>query len=571
VCPASPGGADVAGPGLLCYKKAMIRTAGLNAWNKPIHRALASSARERVLERILAGDYTVWKDEDRGITKRLGWLDPVPKALKALPAIDAFVNGVRRDGISRVLLLGMGGSSLAPEVFSRVFRARPGYPRLEILDTTAPDAVARTARGIDIGKTLFIVSSKSGTTAETSSLFNYFYGRACDALGEEGAGPHFAVITDPGSPLEGLAGRHGFRRVFLGDPEVGGRFSALSVFGLVPAAVAGIDVRKALVRSEATIRACRSTDPGDNPAALLGTVLGVLAGRGVDKATIFASARVRSLGAWLEQLVAESTGKDGKGILPVPEDAPASPLAYGPDRLFVHARFGADASLDKGLAALSKRGFPVITIGFPDTLSLPGQFYLWEMATAVAGHILGIDPFDQPDVEATKKKTREALQAAGAGATEGPSRSGPKAADPEAGTLERFLSRPRKGAYIALQAFVDPSPATVKAFREFRDSIRDATRLPVTLGFGPRFLHSTGQLHKGDAGRGLFLQFVVRAKADVPIPEVDGARPAPSFGTLIAAQARGDLLALEEAGRNVIRLEPGADVRAGLRRLAGAL
>jgi transaldolase/glucose-6-phosphate isomerase len=547
----------------------VIRTANLSAWNRPIHKALALIARDRVLKRILAKDFTVWKDEDRGITNRLGWLDPVPTALEALSAIEEFANGVRKAGMARAILLGMGGSSLAPEVFSRVFRARPGYPRLDILDTTAPDAVARTARGIDIGETLFIVSSKSGTTAETSSLFNYFHGLACDALGKDRAGRHFVSITDPATPLEALARRHGFRRVFLGDPDVGGRFSALTVFGLVPAALTGVDVRKTLARSEATIRTCRSTDPGDNPAALLGTVLGVLAERGVDKATIFASARVRSLSAWLEQLIAESTGKEGKGILPVPEDAPAPPLAYGPDRLFVHIRFGTDATLDKGVAALSKRGFPVITIGFPDALSLPGHFYLWEMATAVAGHILGIDPFDQPNVEATKKKTGEALEAFERKRLEEPAAASPEAF--YAGVLARFLSKARKGAYIALQAFLDPSAATVKAFREFRDALRDATRLPVTLGFGPRFLHSTGQLHKGDAGKGLFIQFVGRGKADLPIPEVDGVRPAPSFGTLIAAQAQGDLEVLEEAGRKVIRLDLEASVRGGLRKLVGAL
>jgi transaldolase / glucose-6-phosphate isomerase len=546
----------------------MIRTANLTTREKPIRRALDSIAGDRVLERILAKDFTVWKDVGQGITNRLGWLDPIPKALEELPAIEAFVHDARKAGSARAILLGMGGSSLAPEVFGRVFKGRPGYPRLDILDTTAPDAIARVARNIDIRRTLFIVSSKSGTTAETSSLFNYFYGLACDALGEEGAGRHFVAITDPGTPLEGLARRHGFRHVFLGDPEVGGRFSALSIFGLVPAALAGVDIRKALARSKGTIEDCRSTDPGNNPALQLGAVLGILAGRGVDKATIFASTRVRSLGAWLEQLIAESTGKEGKGILPVPEDTPAPPRAYGPDRLFVHIRFGADATLDKGVAALSKKGFPLITIGFPDALSLPGQFYLWEMATAVAGHILGINPFDQPNVEATKKKTGEALLAAGAGAPEGPSRSGRKS--PDCLALKRLLSRPRKGAYIALQAFIDPSPATAKAFREFRDALRDATRLPVTLGFGPRYLHSTGQLHKGDSGRGLFIQFVGPGKADVPIPEVDGSRPAPSFGTLIAAQARGDLEALEEAGRKVLRLDLGANVRAGLRYLKGA-
>jgi glucose-6-phosphate isomerase len=547
----------------------MLRTAGLSVLEKPVRRALDSIARRRVLERILAGDFTVWKDEDLGITKRLGWLDPVPKALESLPAIEAFTAGVRSDGISRILLLGMGGSSLAAEVFSRVFRARPGYPRLDILDTTAPDAVRRTARSIDIGKTQFIVSSKSGTTTETTSLFSYFYGLARDALGNKRAGRRFVAITDAGSPLEALARRHGFGRVFAGDPDVGGRFSALSVFGLIPASLCGVDVRKALARSGRIIEACRSIDPAANPAALLGTILGVLAERGVDKATLFTSPRVRSLGAWLEQMIAESTGKEGKGILPVPEDAPSAPRSYRRDRLFIHVRFGADAALDKGIAALSKRGFPVITIGFPDALSLPGQFYLWEMATAVAGHVLGINPFDQPNVETAKMKTREALRTAGPDAPEGPSRPGLNASDAE--VLKRFLSTPPEGAYIALQAFVDPSPATVTAFREFKDALREAARLPVTLGFGPRYLHSTGQLHKGDAGRGLFIQLIGREKADLPIPEIDGARPAPSFGTLIAAQARGDLLALEESGRRVLRLDLGMNVRADLRRLRSVL
>lgn len=559
----------LSGPAFYVIKRPMIRTSGLNIHARSLRRTLDAMARERVLDRILSGDFTVWKDDSRGISDRLGWLDPLPKALAALPSMEKLAREIGASGTRRVLLLGMGGSSLAPEVFGRVFKARSGYPRLDILDTTAPDAVARTARGIDVGKTLFIVSSKSGTTAETSSLFNYFYGLACAALGEGRAGRHFLAITDPATPLDALARRHGFRNVLHGDPEVGGRFSALSAFGLVPAALAGVDVRKALARSDRTIRACRSTEPGDNPAALLGAVLGVLGRRGVDKATIFTSARVRSLGAWLEQLIAESTGKEGKGVLPVPEDAPAPPAAYGPDRLFVHVRFGADAALDRDLASLANRGFPVIEIAFPDALSLPGQFYLWEMATAVAGHVLGINPFDQPDVEATKKRTREALRAAAEGALGEPSRRGPRA--PDAAPLKGFLARPGKRAYIALQAFLDPSPATAKALRELRDVLRDKTRLPVTLGFGPRYLHSTGQLHKGDSGKGLFVQFVGRAQGDLPIPEIDGARPAPSFGTLIAAQARGDLEALQAAGRRVIRLDLGENPGACLRTLSRAL
>lgn len=546
----------------------MVVRSRLSTWERSVDAALTAMAEARILERILAHDHTVWKDEDREITNRLGWLDPLPAARKALPEIEGLVSEVRREGIARILLLGMGGSSLAPEVFTRVFGHRPGFPRLDIVDTTSPDALARISRGLDPRKTLFIVSSKSGTTAETTALFNYFRGLAVSALGDGQAGDRFIAITDPGSPLESLAGRHGFRHVFRGDPEVGGRFSALTVFGLVPAALAGVDVMKTLARSEGLIESCRASDPSSNPAVVLGAFLGVLARKGIDKATLFASRRARPLRAWLEQLIAESTGKEGKGILPVPEDGPAPPRIYGPDRCFIHIAFGRDKTPDRAFGALERRGFPCIRLRLPEAGLLPAQFYLWEMATAVAGHILGVNPFDQPDVEATKRRTREALAAAASG---GRLESGETMREAGAEALAKLLAKPRKGAYVALQAFLDPTPAAEAALGAFRDRLREATRLPVTLGFGPRYLHSTGQLHKGDAGRGLFVQIVSRAKTDVPIPEVDGARPAPAFGALIAAQSLGDLLALEAAGRRVIRLDIGADVLPGLSKLAGLI
>ena len=545
-----------------------MRTTGLSAHEASVGRAMDGLARGRILERILSGDFTVWGSEDREISNRLGWLDPLPKALRALPAAEEFARDVCRDGMRQAVLLGMGGSSLAPEVFGRVFKTRPGFLHLDVLDTTSPEAIARVARRLDVAKTLFVVSSKSGTTAETLSLFGYFHRLVRDAVGDSRAGRHFAAITDPGSPLEGLARRLGFRSVFPGDPEIGGRYSALSVFGLVPAALVGVDVRAALSRSEAMIRSCRSVDPAGNPAARLGVVLGVLARAGVDKATIFTSARIRPLGAWLEQLLAESTGKQGKGILPVPEDAPAVPGVYGPDRLFIQLRFGADAALDKGVEALMEQDLPVVAIGVSDALFLPGQFYLWEMATAIAGHILGINPFDQPNVESAKARTREALKAPGTESPAPPLRGpGPGSA----GALKKFLARPGKNAYIALQAFLDPTPAAARALGGLRDSLRDSTRLPVTMGFGPRYLHSTGQLHKGDSGRGLFIQLIVRPGTDLAVPEVEGIRAAPTFGALFAAQARGDFEALEAAGRRVIRLDLGKNAAAGLRTLSAAL
>ena len=534
-------------------------TINLERWERVVRKALNGLKKQRVLERIAAGDWTVWKKEDREISNRLGWVDPFPRVAEELAGINAFVREVREDGFSRILLLGMGGSSLAPEVFGRTFRTRKGFPDLDILDTTSPDAVDRAGRSLDRAKALFLVSSKSGTTVETTSLFNYFYALMRERLGFVQAGLRFTAITDPGTRLEALARHLGFRHLFSGDPAVGGRFSALTVFGLVPAALKGIDIGRILAINEGTIRACRSKDPDANPAAYLGTILGIMASRGIDKATFFVSPKVRTLSAWLEQLIAESTGKEGRGILPVPEHSPAEPHSYGRDRLFIYIRCGADKNLDAGISALRKNGFPVLTLSMPDASSLPGHFYLWEMATAVAGHVLGVNPFDQPDVESTKIKTKEVLSAGGRAVGMEREERGEKLMD--------FLSGARVGSYIVIQAFLDPLPAVGRALDKLKDQVRERTGLPVTLGFGPRYLHSTGQLHKGDAGRGFFIQLVSEAKADVPIPDVDGVRPAESFGQLFSAQARGDRMALREGGRRVIHIDLGEDSRTGLIRL----
>jgi glucose-6-phosphate isomerase len=555
---------SIVSPGLLCYKNPVIETANLDRWNTPIRRALATMAREKVMERILARDWTVWKAEDREISTRLGWLDPFPGVMAALPGIEAFAGGIRKAGFTRALVLGMGGSSLAPEVFSLAGgRKRASIP-LRILDTTSPAAVARAARNLNPAKTFFIVSSKSGTTAETMALFNFFYDLVSAARGKKRAGAGFTAITDPGTALEDLARRLGFRRIFAGDPAVGGRFSALTVFGLAPAAVAGFDLRGAMAASQPVIQACRSADPERNPAAVLGTILGILARSGIDKAVFPVSALARPFADWLEQLIAESTGKQGKGILPVLENNPEAPGARGRDRIFILTEGPSQAT-----ERLRRAGTPMVTVFSEGGLSLPGRFYLWEMAIAVAGHHLGVNPFDQPDVESTKKKTWEALSAPGTG---GPAAFGAVAAGPgSAQNLAAFLSGARPGGYIAIQAYLDPAPAIRESLEALRGTVQERTGLPVTFGFGPRYLHSTGQLHKGGSARGSFVQIFGGVKIDVPIPEVDRKRPAPSFGALIRAQALGDWMALREAGRRVIRIDPGRPVARGLLDLARTL
>ena len=547
-----------------------------------LDRSLCSFEKERIVSRIWDKDWTVWKAEDKEVTNRLGWLTSPRSAEDEGPALEAFAASLRGEGLTRAVVLGMGGSSLAPEVFARLFATRDSALELEVLDTTEPGTVAAATARLDLGKTLFLVSSKSGTTAELIALLSYFYDRARRELGDDRAGGQFVAVTDPGTPLEALAGSLRFRRTFPGRPDIGGRFSALSVFGLLPAAIKGIDLKRLLRSSRAVADECRVEKPDENPGARLGAILGIAAAKGLDKLTLFVPPRLRPLAGWLEQLIAESTGKEGKGIVPVIEDDPGSPESYGKDRLFVELGLAGEPRPDGRVQALIEAGAPLVRLTLDDPYSLAGHFFLWEFTTAVAAHFLKINPFDQPDVESTKKKTREIL--AGPGGVGGAALdsahpaanglriigSGPQEGPAEA--MARFLGGSREGDYIAVLAFLPPAEAVGKLLALFANGLRLKHRLPVTLGFGPRYLHSTGQLHKGDGNKGLFLFLTEADMPEVPIPAVPGiSRPAAAFADLFAAQGRGDGMALMEKGRRVLRVEIDGPVEAGLKTLTALL
>ncbi len=530
---------------------------------------LAGLEKDAVVRRVWERDWTVWKPEDREISNRLGWLDAPVAAAPDVPDLEAFAAAVRGEGLTRAVVLGMGGSSLAPEVFARSFPTAPGGLELEVLDTTEPGAVAEAAARLDTGRTLFLVSSKSGSTAELVALLSFFYDRAVRALGRTAAGRRFAAITDPGSPLEALAGSLGFRRIFHGRPDIGGRFSALSAFGLLPAALKGLDLPRLLGSAAAAAGECRSGAIERNPGAFLGAALGAAALRGMDKLTLFVPPRFAPLAGWLEQLVAESTGKEGRGIVPVVEDRPDFPGRSGSDRFFVE--FGEEAAgrTDAGGRAISEAGAPLLRLALDDPYELGGHFFVWEFATAVAGHVLGINPFDQPDVESTKRMTRQVL----AGAEEAGPETRAEAAGPASGSsLSRFLGGRRDGDYLAVLAFLPRRPEVEAGLAGLAGRLSSRTLLPVTVGFGPRYLHSTGQLHKGDGNRGLFLMLVGAGLPEVGIPEVPGlVRPARDFAALIRAQARGDEMALREKGRRVLVLELAKPVEKSLAALNAAL
>lgn len=554
-------------------------------------------ARDRVAPRIWARE-AVWARGGNGrqdVRRVLGWLDSIePSAVDPLLSkARGFASDLRREGTTDVFVLGMGGSSLAPEVFARM-AAPPGAGartpgRVRVLDTTAPEAVHR-ALEVPARRLFGLVSSKSGTTTETLALFNVLYDHARTELGESGAGARFAAITDPGTPLERLALQSGFRKVFAGCPEIGGRFSALSAFGLVPAELAGVDTWAVVEGARATAALCRRETAGastkdGNPGAELGAILGGLAAGGRDKLLLHISPRLPGFGAWIEQLVAESTGKDGKGILPVVlESFDEARRLAGPDRLLVLVTAPGEEVPAEALREAASQ-MPVFEAAVGDgagpdakgdAAALGGQFFLWEFATAVAGYLLDINPFDQPNVESTKVRTREILKAGGGGVAAGTPAAAGESFEPgepflrdkdiavqsgaPGGTLREaladFLDPAGPGSYIAIQAFLDPSPENRERLAKLRRSLIESRGIPVTAGFGPRYLHSTGQLHKGDAGRGLFVQLGERPIRDVAIPSVPGSpAPAPSFGALIAAQGRADAAALRERGRKVLKVE----------------
>lgn len=548
------------------------------ALEESVSRALDQLERENIVARIWQHDHTVWQPEADEVSNRLGWLDIVRRMQPEIPALEAMRDELIAQGIRDVVLLGMGGSSLAPEVFYTVF-AGEGLA-LSVLDSTAPDAVLQLAAALDLSRTLFIVSSKSGTTVETLSFFNFFYNLLAAELGAERARAHFVAITDPDSKLERMGRDLRFRRVFRNDPHIGGRYSALSFFGLVPAALVGADVTLLLQRAQAMAEACGpDVDAADNPAAYLGAVIAVAARNGRDKLTLIASSEIEGFGYWLEQLIAESTGKEKKGILPVEGEPVGLPTMYGDDRLFVYLRLSEDENYDAAVAKLGDAGHPVIQVQLTNAYDLGAEMWRWEMATAVAGHLLGINPFDQPNVESAKVQAKRLVEAyAGEGRL--PDQE-PLVSDESmavygdganAGSVEEafttFLEQIQPGDYVALQAYLPPNPTLDRELLALRTEIRNRFLVATTAGYGPRFLHSTGQLHKGDKGRGVFIVLTADPDQDVDIPRAAGTEGTDlSFDVLIRAQALGDMRALRDAGRRVIRFHLNGEIVAGLDRM----
>ncbi|MFU8857882.1 MAG: bifunctional transaldolase/phosoglucose isomerase [Deferrisomatales bacterium] len=563
-------------------------SAALGALADRVAAAETEAERDRVVPRLWARDHTLWHPEPDEIADRLGWLG-LPEAMEGeVDRLEAFADEVRSEGITRALVLGMGGSSLAPEVFGKVFGggapgAEPGDRAgvsVGILDTTDPGAVLAAAGTHPPAKTLYLVATKSGTTVEPLSLFRFFHGRAVEALGAQAAGRHFAAVTDPGSRLAELAREHRFREVFLAEPNVGGRYAALTHFGLVPAALAGADLRRLLERARQEARRCGKA--AGNPGARLGAILAEAARAGRDKVTLVASGPAAPFGDWAEQLLAESTGKDGRGLVPVVGEPVGPPEVYGGDRLFVHLGLAGDAALDGAVGALEAAGHPVVRLDLDDLYDLGGQFFRWEFATAVAAWRLGVHPFDQPDVEAAKVLAREmatAYQREGALPEPEPALRdreltvfGDVRGSSAGEALRSFLGQGGPGAYVALHAYLQPCPGHDGPLRALQAAIRDRTRLATTLGYGPRFLHSTGQLHKGGPAAGLFVQLTADDRQDAVIPDAPGgAIHALTFGVLKRAQALGDARALADRGRPVLRIHLGESAGAGLRRLKEAL
>ncbi|MEM9952427.1 MAG: glucose-6-phosphate isomerase [Chloroflexota bacterium] len=534
---------------------------------------------QRVMQRIWNHDHTVWQDDPTEITNRLGWLTIMDRMQDNIAHMLQLRNKLESEGYTNVLLLGMGGSSLAPEVFSYAFDESYGID-VDILDSTDPAMVTGYDEVLNLEKTLFIVATKSGGTAETLSAFKYFYNRVLAHYdGDQGkAGQHFVGITDPGSKLEDLSQRYQFRDLFLNDPNIGGRYSVLSYFGLVPATLLGVDIPELLERAQAMAKESQLDDSG---ALHLGAVLGALAKQGRDKLTIFNSLILANFGDWVEQLIAESTGKNGTGILPVVGEAIGTPANYGDDRLFVYIRVGEDETYDAPIQALVNAGQPVVTIDIGGKYDLGGQFFLWEMATAVAGHILGIHPFNQPNVESAKQSARakideymktgqlESLPVAVQG--DGIQVMGDTTASSPKGAMKNFLAQGTNGSYVSVHAYIPMTEASKAILTDLQTKIRNTTKMATTIGFGPRFLHSTGQLHKGDAGNGLFIQFTADMPNDVDIPDEAGSdESGMTFGTLKSAQALGDRAALLDVNRKVIRFHL-SDVDNNLKALIDSL
>jgi glucose-6-phosphate isomerase len=570
---------------------------GETAYAAAVERARTEAWAARLFDR----DVTLWTADPRvaeAIADRLGWLDAPAHFTGQIPSLEAFGDAVVDEGFTTAVVAGMGGSSLAPDILHRTFGSLEGYLALRILDSTDPAYVAATLDDLDPLRTLFIVASKSGTTTEPNAFLAYAWERAERALEGvrhhvyEHPGAFFAAITDPGKSVEAIDHTDGFREVFLNPPDIGGRYCALTYVGLVPASLIGIDLDPLLASASAMLEACREPDPADNPGLSLGLAIGTLAKAGRDKLTFLTDDEIVAFGAWAEQLIAESTGKHGVGIVPVDLEPLGALESYGTDRAFVRLTLARAAGRERDALAdaLEAAGHPVIRIELADPIDLGAEAVRWEVATAIAGVVLGIDPFDQPNVEEAKQLTRERLEGRDAGAdrrsTDAAGEPGPIARDEAlalygdaamrltaadgdgdvTAELGRHLQRRRPNAYLCLQAFIAPSPTRDAALARIRTLLRDRTKRATTAGYGPRFLHSTGQLHKGGAPIGWFLQLTADHPADLEIPGWPY-----TFGQLIDAQAAGDFGALESHDLPILRVHLGADPDAGLAALERAL
>jgi transaldolase / glucose-6-phosphate isomerase len=531
--------------------------------------------------RLFAGDASLWTGDDEA--SWIGWLPIVDQQLANLAPLVAIQRAVQAERFSHAAVLGMGGSSLCPEVWTKTFDTIAGSPALHVLDSTDPAQILALEATLDLSRTLFVVSSKSGSTLEPNIFKAYFFDRVAKALGAGSAASRFVAVTDPGSSLEKEAKTEAFRAIFPGAKSIGGRYSALSNFGMVPAAVMGLDVERLLQGAGRMMAACGPSVPAaGNPGLVLGTILGVAALRGIDKLTLVASLGIRDLGAWLEQLIAESTGKDGKGIVPVDREIIGPPAVYGDDRVFAYLRLedAPDASQDAAVAALERAGKPVVTMRVATKYDLAQEFVRWEIATAIAGAVIGINPFNQPDVEASKIATRtltSEFETTGKLPAETPFFEGEGVklfADPAnvealrqaAGSspsltayLKAHLDRLGSGDYFGLLAYIEMNDARETALQLIRHRVRDQRRVATCLGFGPRFLHSTGQCYKGGPNSGVFLQITCDDARDVQVPGQTY-----TFGIVKAAQARGDFQVLADRHRRALRVHLGGDVAAGL-------
>ena len=512
----------------------LSHTYSLGRLQAQVDIALADMATRRLLERIWKKDYRVWKPAPTEIENRLGWLTIAEQMQERVGVLKRFAQSVREAGFRYVVLLGMGGSSLGPEVLRQTFGVARGFLKPFVLDSTVPGAIRDVHDAIEPARTLFLVSSKSGGTIEVMSLFAYFWDVVARARGNSG-GSQFIAITDPDTSLGTLAHDRGFRTTFMNPSDIGGRYSVLSYFGLVPAALMGVDVEKVLERAIAMARLCGPTvAPPHNPGAFLGAVMGVLGRAGRDKVTLITSPRIQSFGLWAEQLLAESTGKQGKGLIPVAQEPMVVPSAYGEDRLFIALRLDGDANeqIDRHIARLKRAGQPVVQLRLQDRADLGAEFFRWELATAIAGHYLGIHPFDQPNVQESKDNTKRILEHF--------QREGRLPEIKLNRTLEELFAQIQPRDYVAVLCYLGPSTKVDAALKAFRRRMVTRYRVATTAGYGPRYLHSTGQLHKGGPNRGVFVEFTQSPSRDLIIP---GAPY--TFGTLAQAQAVGDVQSLQ--------------------------